>query len=332
MIFALTVRLAPEFRRDVDAIRAIPVALPNSDPKASTAYIRLGDLGEVKLVSGAAYIYRENSQRFIPLKYSVRDRDLGSTVVEAQDRIQKNVPVPQGYSLEWSGEYGALVDAKKRLALIVPLSLLLILMLLYSLFNSIRDSLLALAGIPFAVAGGILGLYIAGLNFSVSAAVGFISLFGVSAMDGILLMSYIRRDIDEGMGTEDAIIRAVRNADAPDLHDRSVGLHWAGAGGNLDRDRLAGAAAAGLRHRRRHAAVADLQPAGDPCVRQTLDAGDQEDRPCPPRGCGGISTASFSPRPPARGPRTCRPGRSRIARGVQPEPCANALKRSRLYL
>jgi len=208
MIFALTVRLAPEFRRDVEAIRTIPVALPNSDPKAPTVYIRLGDLGEVKLVSGAAYIYRENSQRFIPLKYSVRDRDLGSTVTEAQDRIGKKVPVPQGYSLEWSGEYGALVDARKRLALIVPLSLLLILMLLYSLFNSIRDSLLALSGIPFAVAGGILGLYIGGLNFSVSAAVGFISLFGVSAMDGILLMSYIRRDIEEGMGTEDAIIRA----------------------------------------------------------------------------------------------------------------------------
>ena len=208
MIFALTVRLAPEFRRDVDSIRAIPVALPNSDPKTPTAYIRLGDLGVVKLVSGAAYIYRENSQRFIPLKYSVRDRDLGSTVVEAQERVDKKVPLPQGYSMEWSGEYGALVDAKKRLALIVPLSLLLILMLLYSLFNSIRDSLLALSGIPFAVAGGILGLYIGGLNFSVSAAVGFISLFGVSAMDGILLMSYIRREIEEGMGTEAAIIRA----------------------------------------------------------------------------------------------------------------------------
>src|SRR2546423_9271555 len=208
MILALTVRLAPEFRRDVDAIRTIPVALPNPDPKTPTAYIRLGDLGEVKLVSGAAYIYRENSQRFIPLKYSVRDRDLGSTVVEAQERVQKNVPLPQGYSLEWSGEYGALIDAKKRLALIVPLSLLLILMLLYSLFNSIRASLLALSGIPFAVAGGILGLYIAGLNFSVSAAVGFISLFACSALDGILLMFSIRRAIGVGLGTEDAIIPA----------------------------------------------------------------------------------------------------------------------------
>ena len=118
------------------------------------------------------------------------------------------MPLPPGYRMEWTGEFGALVEAKKRLAVIVPLSLLLILMLLYSLFNSVRDSLLALSGIPFAVAGGILGLYVAGLNFSVSAAVGFISLFGVSAMDGILLVSYIRRNIDEGMGSEEAIIDA----------------------------------------------------------------------------------------------------------------------------
>ena len=99
-------------------------------------------------------------------------------------------------------------EAKKRLAVIVPLSLILILALLYSLFNSVRDSLIALSGIPFAVAGGILGLYVAGLNLSVSAAVGFISLFGVAAMDGILLVSYIRRDLEEGMGTETAIIQA----------------------------------------------------------------------------------------------------------------------------
>ncbi len=110
--------------------------------------------------------------------------------------------------MEWTGEFGALVEAKKRLAFIVPLSLLLILMLLYSLFNSVRDSLLALSGIPFAVCGGILGLYVADLNFSVSAAIGFISLFGVSAMDGILLVSYIRRNMDEGLGRDEAIIGA----------------------------------------------------------------------------------------------------------------------------
>jgi len=208
MNFALTVRLAPEYRGNVDAIRSIPVALPNNDPKAPTAYIALGDLGEVKLESGASYIYRENNQRFVPLKYSVRGRDLGSTVAEAQQRIGQKVPLPEGYSMEWTGEFGALQDARKRLAIIVPLSLLLILMLLYSLFNSVRDSLLALSGIPFAVAGGILGLYVAGLHFSISAAIGFVSLFGVSTMDGVLLVSYIRRNIDEGIGSDEAVINA----------------------------------------------------------------------------------------------------------------------------
>ena len=100
----------------------------------------------MKLETGASYIYRENSQRFVPLKYSVRGRDLGSTVAEAQERVADNVPLPPGYRMEWTGEFGALVEAQKRLALIVPLSLLLILMLLYSLFNSVRDSLLALVG------------------------------------------------------------------------------------------------------------------------------------------------------------------------------------------
>ena len=141
----------------------------------------------------------------------MRERDLGSTVAQAQAHLAQTVPLPQGYRMEWTGEFGALVEAKKRLALIVPLSLLLIMMLLYGLFNSVRDSLIALSGIPFAVSGGILGLYVAELNASVSAAVGFISLFGVSAMDGILLVSYIRRALEDGMGTEQAIISAGRS-------------------------------------------------------------------------------------------------------------------------
>jgi cobalt-zinc-cadmium resistance protein CzcA len=208
MNFALTVRLAPRYRDDVSAIRTVPVAVPNDDPKSPTTYIALKDVAEVNLESGASYIYRENSQRFVPLKYSVRGRDLGSTVAEAQRHLAKAVPLPQGYRVDWTGEYGALVEAQKRLALIVPLSLLLIMMLLYGLFNSVRDSLIALSGIPFAVSGGIIGLYVAGLNASVSAAVGFISLFGVSAMDGILLVSYIRRGLEEGRGSENAIIYA----------------------------------------------------------------------------------------------------------------------------
>src|SRR5262249_1035780 len=129
MNFALTVRFSPDFRRNIDAIRAIPVALPSNDPKTPTAYIALGELGEGRLGTGAAYIYRENGQRLVPVKYSVRGRDLGSTVAEAQRVLGEKLPLPQGYRMEWTGEFGALVEAQKRLAVIVPLSLLLIMML-----------------------------------------------------------------------------------------------------------------------------------------------------------------------------------------------------------
>jgi cobalt-zinc-cadmium resistance protein CzcA len=205
--FALRVRLAAQYRGNVDAIRAIPIAVPNGG-SGPTAYIPLGDVADVHLETGAAYIYRENNQRYAPIKYSVRGRDLGSTVAEAQARTAKEIHFRPGYRVEWSGEFGALQEAKLRLAYIIPLSLLFILMLLYSLFNSVRDSLLALTGIPFAVSGGVLGLYVADLNFSVSAAVGFISLFGVSAMDGILLISYIRRGLADGQDRELAITQS----------------------------------------------------------------------------------------------------------------------------
>src|SRR5665811_877076 len=123
MNFPLTVRLAPQYRDNIDAISTVPVGLPNSDPKLPTTYIALGDVATVRLETGAAYIYRQNTERFVPIKYSVRGRDLGSTVAEAQERIAKNVPLREGYRLEWAGEFGALVEAKKRLAIIVPLSL-----------------------------------------------------------------------------------------------------------------------------------------------------------------------------------------------------------------
>jgi cobalt-zinc-cadmium resistance protein CzcA len=126
----------------------------------------------------------------MPIKFSVRGRDLGSTVAEAQQRIAQNVKLPTGYRITWAGEFEELQQAKARLQVIVPISLLMILVLLYGLFNSLRDSLMALAGIPFAAGGGIVALYVSGLDFSISAAVGFVSLFGVSVMNGILIMTY----------------------------------------------------------------------------------------------------------------------------------------------
>ena len=318
MNFALTVRFAPEYRRNIDAIRSIPVALPNNDSKGPTAYIALGELGDVTLETGAAYIYRENNQRFVPLKYSVRGRDLGSTVAEAQKVIAEKLPLPAGYRIEWTGEFGALVEAQKRLAVIVPLSLLLIMMLLYSLFNSIRDSLLALAGIPFAVAGGILGLYVAGLNFSISAAIGFISLFGVSSMDGILLVSYIRKNMAEGLERDEAIILAgetrMRQIFMTGL-SACIGLVPAalstGIGAQVQQP-------LGLRGGGRHVAVADLQPAGDPDARPYRDAGARG------RGSGG---SSERPRGP---PRRCSPAGRRSRRGTLGSTCRSMPWRSAL--
>ena len=204
--FELVVRYTAESRDSVEKIRNIKVAYPT--PNGGNAYIPLDELADISLDTGAAWIYHESVQRFIPVKFSVRERDLGSTVAEAQDRITKNIKLPTGYHMVWAGEFGDLQEAKKRLEIIVPLSLLLVIGLLYTQFNSLRDSLLALAGIPFAVAGGVLALWVTGLNFSVSAAIGFVSLFGVSVMDGILMITFYNEERRHGLAPVEAMFHA----------------------------------------------------------------------------------------------------------------------------
>ncbi|MFZ0931897.1 MAG: efflux RND transporter permease subunit [Syntrophobacteraceae bacterium] len=204
--FDLVVRYTPEYRDSIEKISNIKVAYPTSS--GACAYIPLSELATITLDTGAAWIYHESVQRFIPVKFSVRGRDLGGTVEEAQQRIAKNVKLPSGYRLIWAGEFGDLQEAKKRLEVIVPISFLLIAGLLYSLFNNFRDCLLALAGIPDAVVGGILALYISGLNFSISAAIGFVSLFGVSVMDGILMITFYNQERGHGLAPVDAMFRA----------------------------------------------------------------------------------------------------------------------------
>ena len=186
--FALTVRLSAPYRSNLEAIRNIKVGYATAS--GATAYIPLRELATITLDTGASYIYHETNQRYIPVKFSVRGRDLGGTVAEAQARIAANVVLPSGYRIDWAGEFGELQQAKKRLAIVLPIALSLILVLLYTLFNSLRDSVLALAAIPFSIAGGIIALYLSGLHLSVSAAIGFVSLFGVSVMNGILVITY----------------------------------------------------------------------------------------------------------------------------------------------
>ncbi len=211
--FNITVRLPQQYRNTLESIPDIKVAGGNG----GNAYIPLRELATITLDTGASYIYHESSSRFIPIKFSVRGRDLGGTVAEAQERIAKNVKLPVGYRIIWAGEFEDLELAKARLEVVVPISLIGILVLLYGLFNSLRDSLLALAGIPFAIAGGIVALFVSGLDFSISAAIGFVSLFGVSVMDGILMITYYNQVHAAGMDKTEAMYHAAEQRMRPML-------------------------------------------------------------------------------------------------------------------
>jgi cobalt-zinc-cadmium resistance protein CzcA len=203
--FDLVVRYAPEYRNSIEKICNIKVGYQTA---GANAYIPLSQLATISLDTGAAWIYHESVQRFIPIKFSVRGRDLGSTVSEAEDRIAKSIKLPSGYRLVWAGEFGELQEARDRLAVILPVTMVLIIGLLYAMFNSLVESLLALSGIPFAVAGGILALYVSGLDFSISAAIGFVSLLGVSVMNGILIITYYNQALLRGGTPVEAMFQA----------------------------------------------------------------------------------------------------------------------------
>lgn len=213
--FNLTVRFSKRYRDNLDAIRNLKVGYQSAS--GATAYIPLSELATIQLDTGASYIYHEVTKRNIAVKFSVRGRDLGSTVAEAQERIARNVKLPLGYRIDWAGEFEDLQLAKKRLAVVVPIALAMILMLLYALFNSLRYSLLALAGIPFAVAGGGLALYVSGQPLSVSAAIGFVSLLGVAVMDGILMFTYFNHIRLHGVPAREAMFQACEQRMRPML-------------------------------------------------------------------------------------------------------------------
>ena len=204
--YPIMVRLAPKYRQSLDAIGRITVGAPNPNGGAPIP-VPLSDLASIKLVSGASFIYREDQQRYVPVKFSVRGRDLGSAVADAQARIAQSVTLPPGYHMEWVGEFGQFQEAIHRLAVIVPISVLLIGVLLYANFGSLVDALLAASVIPMAMIGGLLALFVTGTPFSVSAAIGFVALFGIAAMDGIIVLSFFNRMVDEGLSRAQAIAR-----------------------------------------------------------------------------------------------------------------------------
>jgi heavy metal efflux system protein len=204
--FPIIVRLAPEYRKSLDAIRHIVISAPN--PSGSGVVpIPLTDVANVTLTSGASFIYREGQERYIPIKFSVRGRDLGTAVLDAQHQVAEHVLIPGGYHLEWVGEFGNLEEAISRLAIVVPLSLLLICLLLFVNFGSLIDMALAASVMPMALVGGIFALYFTGTAFSVSAAIGFVALFGIAAMDGIIMLTYYNQAIEGGLDRTAALLR-----------------------------------------------------------------------------------------------------------------------------
>jgi cobalt-zinc-cadmium resistance protein CzcA len=198
-LFDLVVRFLPEFRQDVDAIGNILVSTPDG------ARIPLKQLASITTQTGAFIIYRENNERYIPIKFSVRDRDLQSTVEEAQARLAKEVQLPERYRMEWAGQYDQLKEEQKRLAMVVPLSLVLILFLLYITFDSIKNALLVLSTVPFALVGGVISLVTTHTHFSISAAVGVISTLGVAILGGVLLISRIEDFRRTGLTLREAV-------------------------------------------------------------------------------------------------------------------------------
>ncbi|MSQ77336.1 MAG: efflux RND transporter permease subunit [Nitrospiraceae bacterium] len=209
--FDLVVRFLPEFRRDVETIGNIQVNTPDG------ARIPIKQLANISTQTGAFIIYRENNERYIPIKFSVRGRDLESTVREVQARLAREVKLPERYRMEWHGEFNQLQEEKKRLAQIVPLSLLFVLFLVYIAVKSFRDAVLVLATVPFALIGGVFSLLLTHTEFSISAAVGFISLFGVAIQGGLILIVRIQDLVEEGHDLKEAILTSAETRMRPVL-------------------------------------------------------------------------------------------------------------------
>ena len=200
--FDFVVRYKPQYRENVDAMRNI--LLPTADGKR----VPLGEVANIGFREGAFMIYRENGRRYIPIKFSVRGRDLAGTIADAQQKLQHLVLLPEGFHYEWAGEYDSLRKEQRRLAIIIPITVGMILGLLYVSFNSIHDALAVMSVLPFGIAGGVLSLLISGTPSSISAAVGFASIIGVATLGGLVFVAGIRRAEAHEHGVHHSIIRA----------------------------------------------------------------------------------------------------------------------------
>jgi len=202
--FDVRIRYQKDYRKDEKDLASLKV------PTLSGVKIPMKEIATIKKITGPAFIYRDNTKRFIGVKFSVRDRDLGSTITEAQQQVDNNIKLPTGYSIGWTGEFENQVRATGTLTEMVPLSLIGIFVLLFILFGNIKDSLIVLTNVPFSIIGGIIALHITGINFGISAGVGFIALFGICIQNGVILISEFHNNIKRGLHVSQAILEGVK--------------------------------------------------------------------------------------------------------------------------
>jgi len=203
--FDIVVRLPDDLRNSIESMKQLPVPLPKAANSIGFSYIPLGELASLNVAPGPNQVSREDGKRRVVVSANVRGRDLGSFVEEAERAINQQVKVPSGYWTVWGGQFENLQSASKRLQIVVPVALLLVFTLLFVMFNNAKDGLLVFTGIPFALTGGIVALWMRGIPLSISAGIGFIALSGVAVLNGLVMISFIRHLREEGKSLIDAI-------------------------------------------------------------------------------------------------------------------------------
>ena len=201
----IVVRLPEALRADLEAIRRLPIRVAAREGTQPAAYVPLGDVAQLDMAPGPNQVSRENGKRLVVVTANVRGRDIGSFVADAGAAISRQVKIPPGYWITWGGTFEQLQSATSRLQLVVPATLALVFMLLFVMFGNVRDGLLVFTGVPFALTGGIVALWMRGIPLSISAAVGFIALSGVAVLNGLVMISFIRGLRADGMPLAQAV-------------------------------------------------------------------------------------------------------------------------------
>jgi cobalt-zinc-cadmium resistance protein CzcA len=201
--FDIRIRYQKSFRDTKEKVEDLMI------PTQDGAKIPISEISNIKTLTGPAFVYRDNNYRYIPVKFSIRGRDLGSTIKESQARVEKNVRLPEGYKLSWNGEFENQQRASKTLMNVVPVCLLAIFLILFMLFGNVKDATLTILNVPFALIGGILALHFRGMNFSISAGIGFIALFGICIQNGVILITVFRKNLEAKMSLRDALEKGV---------------------------------------------------------------------------------------------------------------------------